>query len=148
MLLLYRAVDAQHLQWSDSICSGLQFANFWQDVAVDWQKGRVYLPQDSLLAHGCSDVTIEQAMTRGPSSELREAIRFEVARTRRMLQFGAPLARALPGRVGFELRFVVSGGLRVLDRIDAADGDVFTRRPKLGVGDWLRIAPRALLNFA
>ncbi|CAN5386912.1 squalene synthase HpnC [soil metagenome] len=148
MLHLYDAVDAQHLAWSDSICSGLQFANFWQDVGVDWRKGRVYLPQDTLAAHGAGDADIAAA-TSGPpaSAALRAAIRAEVARARAMLLEGAPLARALRGRIGLELRFVVGGGLRVCDRIDAVDADVFARRPKLGVRDFIAIAPR-VLGFA
>ncbi|CAN5450269.1 squalene synthase HpnC [soil metagenome] len=148
MLHLYDAVDARHLDWSDSICSGLQFANFWQDVGVDWRKDRVYLPQDTLAAHGSSDADIAAAVDgAGPSTGLRAAIRAEVARARSMLLHGAPLARALPGRIGLELRFVVGGGLRVCDRIDAVDADVFAKRPKLGARDFIAIAPR-VLGFA
>ena len=69
---------------------------------------------------------------------------FEVQRARTMMLDGAPLARALPGRVGWELRLVVLGGLRILERIEAVSYDVFRHRPALGRGDWARLAWRAL----
>ena len=69
---------------------------------------------------------------------------FEVQRARTMMLDGAPLARALPGRVGWELRLVVLGGLRILERIEAVGYDVFHQRPALGRGDWARLAWRAL----
>ncbi len=71
-------------------------------------------------------------------------MRFEVERARAMLQSGAPLALRLPGRVGWELRLVVQGGLRILEKIENVGFDVFTRRPALGKSDWLRIAWRAI----
>jgi phytoene synthase len=63
-----------------------------------------------------------------------------------MLESGAPLARALPGRIGLELRLIVAGGRRILDRIDQAGGDVFRHRPQLTPLDWLRMGLRALLG--
>ena len=71
-------------------------------------------------------------------------MRFEVERARRLLHSGAPLTRALPGRMGFELRLVVHGGLRILERIDSCEGDVFRRRPLLVTRDWLLMGWRSL----
>jgi squalene synthase HpnC len=141
MLALYDADTPAHRAWSDAICSGLQIANFLQDVAVDWAKGRVYLPREDLDRFGVSERDIE-----GRVADARWAalMRFEADRTRRMLESGRPLGRAVGGRVGLELRLVVAGGLRILDRIDAVAGDVFRRRPVLGRRDWAAMFLSAL----
>jgi squalene synthase HpnC len=145
LLQLFRRQQAQLLQQSDAICTGLQLANFWQDIALDWRKGRVYLPQQDLIRFGVSEAQI----ARGTSDvRWRNLMAFEVQRTRELLQGGAPLARALGGRVGLELRLVVQGGLRILERIDAVDGDVFTRRPMLSACDWTLMGWRALQPLA
>lgn len=133
MLHLFGAVDAGRVRRSDAICTGLQLANFWQDVPVDWAKGRLYLPQDELARFG---VTEAQVAAGRPDDAWRRIMAFQVSRTRALLESGAPLARALPGRIGWELRLVVQGGLRILERIENAGGDVFGRRPVLRAPDW------------
>jgi squalene synthase HpnC len=141
LLALYGVDSPQAMRWSDSICSGLQLANFWQDVAIDWAKGRVYIPQNDLRAHGLADGAIAAGWTDGRWPALMRAL---TGRSRNMLVEGTPLARLLPGRIGWELRLVIQGGLRVLEAIDAADGDVFRRRPQLRKADWLTLSARAL----
>ena len=126
---------------SDLVCSGLQFANFWQDVAADWRKGRVYLPQEDLTRFGVTERDIEDART---GERWRALMRFQCDRTRSLLRDGAPLGRMLRGRIGIEIRATVQGGLAVLDRIDAVHGDVFRHRPKLGKLDWAKILVKAL----
>ena len=145
LLALYRRGDEQAQAWSDAICTGLQLTNFWQDVAVDWRKGRVYLPQEDLQRFGVSENLI--AAGRADSS-WTALMRFEVERTRRLLHCGAPLTRALPGRIGFELRLVVHGGLRILERIDNCEADVFHQRPRLVTRDWLLLGWRSLHGHA
>ncbi|HZA95613.1 MAG TPA: squalene synthase HpnC [Burkholderiaceae bacterium] len=141
LLQLFRRSETQLLQQSDAICTGLQLANFWQDVGIDWDKGRVYLPQIDLSRFGVSEVQI----ARGTADQRWQSLmRFEVQRTRELLQRGAPLARALGGRIGLELRLVVQGGLRILEQIDAVNGDVFSHRPKLSARDWTLMGWRAL----
>jgi len=141
LLALYRVDSPEALRWSDCICSGLQLANFWQDVAIDWSKGRVYIPQSDLRAHGLADNAIADGGTDRRWPALMAAL---TGRTRIMLVEGTPLARLLPGRIGWELRLVIQGGLRVLEAIDAADGDVFRHRPQLRKADWLTLSARAL----
>jgi squalene synthase HpnC len=126
---------------SDRICTALQLINFWQDVALDWQKGRVYIPQEDLARLGVA----EEAIAKGIADERWAALMaFECGRARRMLVEGAPLGRALPGRMGLEIRATVEGGLAILDRIEAARGDVFRRRPTLTKFDWMKIVFRAI----
>lgn len=133
MLHLFHAASPQNLEQSDAICTGLQLVNFWQDVRLDWHKHRVYLPQEDLRRHGVSDEDLAAARL---TPAWRELMAFQVERTRALLHFGAPLARRLPGRIGLELRMVVQGGLRVLERIEAGGYDVFMNRPELGAKDW------------
>jgi len=141
LLALYRREEPGLLAMSDAICTGLQLTNFWQDVAIDWEKGRVYLPQDDLARFGVDETQIAR---RQVDDRWRALMAFEVARARALLQGGAPLAPALGGRIGLELRLVVQGGLRILERIDAAGGDVFRRRPELSARDWTLMGLRAL----
>jgi squalene synthase HpnC len=141
LLALYRREEPGLLAMSDAICTGLQLTNFWQDVAVDWDKGRVYLPRDDLARF---DVDEAQIASRRVDDRWRALMAFEVARARALLHGGAPLAAALSGRIGLELRLVVQGGLRILERIDATGGDVFRRRPELSARDWTLMGLRAL----
>ena len=141
LLALYQRSEPALLAMSDSICTGLQLTNFWQDVAVDWDKGRVYLPQEDLRRFGVSEAQIAE---RRCDDRWCALIAFEVGRTRTLLASGAPLAAELGGRIGLELRLVVQGGLRILERIDAAGGDVFRHRPTLSAQDWTVMGLRAL----
>ena len=137
MLQLYGALEderrAQRLAWSDAICSALQLINFWQDVAIDFRKDRIYLPQDEMARFGVDEAQIGRGDTGGG---WRALMTFQVSRARQMLLSGAPLATQLGGRIGLELRMIVQGGARILDKIDAVQGDVFRHRPVLGGADW------------
>lgn len=135
------AMSAPGSEASDAICTALQLANFWQDVAIDWAKGRVYIPQEDLARFGVAEAQIAAARA---DEAWRALMAFECARARDLLRAGAPLGNALPGRIGLEIRATVLGGRAVLDRIDAVAGDVFRNRPVLGARDWLRILARAV----
>jgi len=141
LLALYERADAQSLRESDAICTALQLANFWQDVALDWRKGRAYLPLDDLARFDVALASIGDGRCDG---RWRRLMAFETTRTRAMFERGRPLVARMPWRLGLELRAVVAGGLRVLERIDEVHGDVFTRRPVLGRRDWALLALRML----
>jgi squalene synthase HpnC len=141
MLHLYGAAGDVECRESDAICTALQLINFWQDVAIDWDKGRVYLPREDLRRFGVAESAIAAGVA---NAAWRELMAFEVDRARALMLQGAPLALRLPGRIGWELRFIVQGGLRILEAIESARYDVFRRRPALGRSDWLRLAWRAL----
>ncbi|MCD2516639.1 squalene synthase HpnC [Massilia sp. G4R7] len=141
LLELYDAVDERNLRDSDAICTSLQLINFWQDVAIDLAKGRIYIPQEDLERH----LVPESELGREPSNPAwRALMRFEVDRARALMLSGAPLALRLPGRVGWELRLMVQGGLRILESIEKVDYDVFARRPTLHASDWIVVAWRAM----
>lgn len=148
-LLLHLFVEATpaNLAMSDDICSALQLINHWQDVGIDWQKnaiGRVYLPQDELRRFGLSNNDIAAGIT---SAAWQKMMAFQTDRARTMMRRGAPLSHKMTGRFGAELRLIVAGGLAVLDKIDAVNGDVFRHRPTLSKWDWLRIAPPAIMKL-
>ena len=141
LLHLYGHTDARQLALSDGICSALQLINFLQDIAIDYRKGRIYLPQDELARYGIG----EQQLARGETNGLWwPFMQFQIERTRKMLQAGAPLGKQLPGRIGLELRLIVMGGDRILHKLHSAHGDVFHARPVLKPSDWLLMLYRAL----
>lgn len=141
MLSLYGAASERNVRDSDAICSALQLINFLQDVAIDRKKDRIYIPLDDLEAHGVAPAQLDQGLA---DQRWRALMAFEVARARALMQGGAPLAKRLPGRIGWELRLVVQGGLRILDKIEAVGYDVFTRRPQLKPADWAVMLWRAI----
>jgi squalene synthase HpnC len=141
LIVLFGRDEPALREWSDSICTGLQLVNFWQDIALDWDKGRVYLPQSELARFGVDECAID---ARDVSGAWPGLLRAQTTRAARMLESGLPLAAALGGRVGVELRLVVEGGLRIAERIDAVGGDVYRHRPALARSDWLLLPLRAL----
>lgn len=141
LLHLYGQRSPAQLQMSDAICTSLQLINFWQDVGVDWAKARVYIPLDDLARFGVGE---DDIAAQHCNERWRALLGFQLERARELMLAGAPLARQLPGRIGWELRLVVLGGLRTLEKIEAAGYDVFRHRPTLNRSDWVLIAGRAL----
>lgn len=141
MLQLYKASDELNVRQSDAICIALQLLNFWQDVEIDLRKDRIYLPKDELARFGLHERALnpEQA-----GKAWQDIMRFQIDRARAMLESGAPLAKRLPGRIGIELRLIVQGGRRILEKIEAVDFDVFNHRPVLGATDWPILLWRAM----
>lgn len=143
LLHLFGDTAEEALHSSDRICSALQYINFWQDVAIDIRKGRIYLPMDDVARFGVSESDIAQGFA---SSDFRALLAFEVQRTRDMLHAGAPLGRRLPGRIGLEIRTIVAGGDAILQKIIDVDYDVFRYRPVLKPFDWLGMMRRAIFS--
>jgi squalene synthase HpnC len=137
-----RAGEPDLVAMSDDVCTGLQLVNFVQDPPRDLTLGRVYLPQEDLRRFEVVDAELA-----GPASE-RTAflLRFEADRARRLLERGAPLARALGGRVGRSVALFARGGLAALDALERARFDVFSRRPAPSRITFARLAARELLR--
>ena len=144
LLHLYQATEARNLACSDAVCSSLQWINFLQDVEIDFRNNRIYLPQDEMAEYR---VTEAQIAERDNGTAWQALMMFQIERTRSMLLAGAPLARRLPGRVGLELRMIVMGGSRILDKLRASRGDVFRHRPVLKPHDWLTMLFRSLFAY-
>ena len=141
LLVLYRSDTPTHLVWSDAICSSLQLINFLQDVAIDWRKDRVYLPQDEMRRF---EVTEDQIARGDAGGNWKAFMAFQVERARSLLFSGAPLGRALKGRIGLEMRMIIAGGARILEKIERVEGDVFRHRPMLRPLDWPLMLARTM----
>lgn len=145
LLCLFKVSDPQALRWSDNVCTALQLINFLQDIAIDWEKGRVYLPQEQLQDAGATDDHIARAVSGEPvSPELRRVIDSELRFAAGLLASGAQLIGRVPLRLSLELRAIIAGGQRIIERISQARGDVFSRRPTLGWSDTLSLIRLAL----
>ena len=141
MLHLFEAATPGNVAQSDAICTSLQLINFWQDVAIDWQKDRVYLPQDEMAHFRVSEAHLRDSLC---DDAWRSLIQFQLDRSRSMMESGAPLGRVLRGRFGLEIRITVRGGLAILDKLEAANCDMFRHRPALKWHDWPLLFLRAL----
>jgi squalene synthase HpnC len=141
LLHLYDIDDAGALARSDAVCSALQLANFWQDLGVDAARGRLYVPRADASRHG---VEVDELLALRDSDRVRTLVADLVAWARELMLSGAPLVDAVGGRAGWELRFVVQGGLRVLEKIDRLGGATLTARPTIGAADAPLLAWRAL----
>ena len=135
----YRDAERQHL--SDLICSGLQLANFWQDVAVDLGKGRIYLPRRDMQRFG---VTANDLAAHTSSREFREMMRHEVGVARTMLVEGGALQRRVDKRLSRDILMFAGGGMAILRAIERIDCDVFRSRPELTKLDYLKLGWNAL----
>src|SRR5690606_21472039 len=141
LLALFDRATPENIAHSDAICSALQLVNFWQDVAIDYAKDRIYLPQDEMRAHGVTERHVAEGRC---DDAWRALMQFQVDRARALLRSGAPVGRALPGRIGLEIRVTIQGGLRILEKLEHVRFDMFRRRPVLKWYDWPLLIARAL----
>jgi squalene synthase HpnC len=145
LLHLYGVTDDLALQRSDAICSALQLINFWQDLSVDLPRGRYYLPADACAQSGLSQADLQAAARTGQQPKIAtQLIAAQADSTWTLMRFGSKLVHQVPGRAGWELRLVVQGGLRILDRIAALNYATLTRRPTLRKWDYVVMVWRAL----
>lgn len=132
LLHLYGVQDAESLCRSDDICTALQLINFWQDLSVDIPRGRYYLPVQDCAAH---QVDLQDIKALQQTPEATKLIANQANTARAMMQKGAPLVHQIPGRAGWELRLVVQGGLRILDKIEAMQFATLKLRPRVRAWD-------------
>lgn len=144
LLHLYGVDDAHALAQSDAICSALQLINFWQDLGEDLARRRHYLPADALARHGLGLADFSASAPAPVQARAQALVAALCADARQRMLKGAPLARQLPGRAGWELRLVVQGGLRILDKIAATGHRSWLQRPTLGRADVPLLLWRAL----
>ncbi len=134
LLHLYEEATPTNLAYSDAICTSLQIINFWQDVKKDYAIGRIYLPQNEMARFGVTEQHIAEERVDAAWCELMQ---FQTQRARAMMLQGAPLGSILTGRIGLEMRLIIAGGLRILDKLESAQFDMFRRRPMLRPFDWV-----------
>ena len=143
VLHLIRQATPQNLKWSDSICTGLQLANFWQDVDRDLSIGRVYLPREDRERF---NYEIDDLETRRFNDEFRSLLEFEVERTQDLLDAGQPLVKSLPGRWRVAIDLFRRGGDLILQRIRELDYDVWATRPVVTKRDLLGAGLKSALR--
>jgi squalene synthase HpnC len=141
VLYLFEAHDEERGELSDSICTALQLANFWQDVARDLDLGRVYLPAEDRQRFGYGD---DDLYARRFTPAFAELLHFEVDRTRDLFFRGYPLVDRVPAEVSADVELFIEGGLAILDKIEKRGYDVLSRRPALAKWDKGRLLARAL----
>jgi hydroxysqualene synthase len=130
-------LDAQ----SDAVCTALQLTNFWQDLAIDWRRGRLYVPGEDASRAGAQEADLDAGRI---TSEWQTALRGVAARTRTLYDVGRPVCDAVRGRLRWELRVTWLGGSSILDRLEAERFDVFKSRPALRLADSLPLLWRAV----
>jgi squalene synthase HpnC len=136
VLYLFGYRDEPRQQLADRVCSGLQLANFWQDVAIDLDKGRIYFPRADLRRF---KVSAEDLARRSATPEFTALMHHEIAYARRLLCEGAALHSLVDRRLGRDVLMFAGGGLAILRAIEAVGYDVFQRRPRLSKGDYLKL---------
>jgi squalene synthase HpnC len=136
VLSLAESHKSDRIALSDSICTGLQLANFWQDVARDWRMGRVYLPQEDCRQFGVDETTLADGRC---SETFRNLLAFEVKRAQEYLRRGLPLIARMPRPWQLTIALFIHGGLKILEAIRRQDYDVLGRRPAVSKLDKLRL---------
>jgi squalene synthase HpnC len=143
VLYTFRAATPERIAWSDSVCTGLQLAEHWQDVGEDYARGRIYLPQDDMERFAVEEEELAEA---APSDRLEELLGFEVERGRRLLEPGIELVRSLRGRARVAVAGYVGGGQAAFDAIEASGYDVLRRAPKATSGARAKATARLLME--
>jgi squalene synthase HpnC len=139
--------DSERQRLSDATCTALQLANFWQDVTVDWEKGRVYIPLAVLERSGSC---VEDIAARRPTPGFVTAMREVVERARALFLEGLPLAGMVDRRLAVDIELFSRGGMRILEKIEAQNYDVLSRRPAISKTErvWLLLGTLARAALA
>jgi hydroxysqualene synthase len=145
LLALFGYRDPELVRFADEISTALQLTNFWQDVAADAARDHIYLPAEDLHFFGVTEAEVKALK---PTRGLRDLLRYQVARTRALYERGRPLLARLGNDLKLELALIWLIGTTLLDKIEAADFDVFTRRPEISGGDKAKILAKAAKHWA
>ncbi|MFP5235925.1 MAG: squalene synthase HpnC [Acidobacteriota bacterium] len=142
-LVLYACgeVSEENFRLSDATCSALQLANFWQDVKVDWEKDRVYIPQADMRRFGVNDAAIAAGFA---TPEFRALLKHEVEYARGMFAQGLPLIGRVNRELALDLDLFSRGGLEILNAIERRDYDVLSARPAISKTTKVQLALRAV----
>lgn len=143
VLMIHGLRDESFFRYSDSICTALQLANFWQDISVDLKKDRIYLPEEDFKAHNYSEADLRMGLI---NENFRSLMRFQLKRTRAMFNHGEPLSAQLPWPLSWEIRLTWLGGTQVLKRIRRMGYDTLTKRPVLTKWDWIPLLIRSVVR--
>jgi phytoene synthase len=140
VLELFGYHDSHLFELSDHICTALQLTNFWQDVAIDFSRDRVYMPQEDMARF---NYTLDDLRAGRSDARWQELLAFQIARTRELFERGRGLPEEVQPRLRTQLRVTWLGGTEILSKIEAVSYDIFRRRPSLSKWDFLRLYLRA-----
>lgn len=143
VLLLHKVRDEELHKLADHICTALQLANFWQDVGVDLEKDRIYLPEDDRKRY---NVTEEALFARKEDDNYRQLLAFQVARAQDIFNQGEPLTKKLRGWLRLEIRLTWLGGTTILRKIEALNYGTLKNRPTVGKADMVALLFKALVS--
>jgi phytoene synthase len=140
VLMVHGYRDEELFRLSDSICTALQLANFWQDVSVDLQKDRIYLSLEDMQAFGFDEQLL---FGRQATPAFRDCLRLQVDRAQALFDAGRSLSARLEGKLSLEIRLTWLGGVEILRKIRSQNYDTLSRRPRIGAWDMVKLLPRA-----
>lgn len=143
VLMIHGYNDPERFQYSDSICTALQLANFWQDVSVDLKKDRVYIPQEDFLKFAYSEADLRMGVV---NERFRSLMKFQVARACQIFEEGKKLPKTLSWPLSWEIRLTELGGRQILRKIRKLNYDTLGQRPVLTRWEWLPLIARAFLK--
>jgi len=143
LLHIFKCANDETCRLSDSICTALQLANFWQDLSIDIKRNRVYIPRDDFERFG---LTADDLRSGSGTDPIRTLLKFQVERTKKLFLDGRPLFRLIDKRFALELRLTYHGGMRILEKVEHLGYDTLYHRPVLSRFDWALIVIRSLLT--
>ncbi len=143
VLMLFGYRDARRFELSDATCSALQLANFWQDVARDYRQGRIYIPLEDMRRFGCTE---DQLASGRVDAGWRALMQFEIERTRELFRVGEQLVPLVERQLQVDLRLFSLGGREILNRIEAQNYDVLSRRPTVSAWRQLGLLAKAVFS--
>ena len=143
VLYVFGCASNRTVSLSDKICTGLQLANFWQDVSVDWSKDRIYIPLEDFRRFGYTEDALMQQIADERFSRLME---FEVSRTKGFFEEGRPLINEVASDLRFELTLTWYGGMAILNKIEGDGCNVLTKRPAISSMDKLILLSKEMFR--
>ncbi|MCB0746200.1 MAG: squalene synthase HpnC [Ignavibacteriae bacterium] len=142
ILEIYDVRNNDAIKFSDSVCTALQLTNFYQDVKIDLEKGRVYIPQNEIKNFSFSN---EQLFNCKPTQEFIELMKFQIERTRKLFFDGRKILPLLPFRLKFQILVTIKGGEAILKKIEDINYDILNHRPKLTKFDFTKLFFEAII---
>jgi squalene synthase HpnC len=143
ILEFFNISDEESVRYSDAVCTALQLTNFYQDVSIDIQKGRIYLPVDELEKFGVTEYQFE---LRKNNTNFEQLLKYQVDRTKKLFEEGRKLLPGLPKELKRQIQMTIFGGEKILEMIEEKHYDVLYSRPYLFKLDYIKIFLRTFLN--
>lgn len=143
VLMIHGYRDQERFQLSDSICTALQLANFWQDVSIDLKKDRLYIPQEDFVTFGYSEADLRMGVV---NERFRNLMKFQVSRACQIFEEGKKLPKTLSWPLSWEIHLTELGGRQILRKIRKMNYDTLSDRPVLSKWEWLPLIARAILK--